>query len=304
MLRYVLMFFGVMALVGCRKEIDLKIPPVDKKLVVEGYIENGDYAWVGLTYSQPYLEPIDLSGFNFDPEYIDKLSEFFAMNALVTVSDGEEIDTLKFGVAPAVLAGGATYPPLRYMGSKIKGKVGGHYELRISVDGQEYSSRTTITKPIVMDSIFFIPNVKNDSLGLIAAYITDDANEVNYYSCYTKRLGKDSDFVNVPFTTMNDKYFNGLSFQIPVHRGRGYDRYEGGEDPDEGQFRRGDTVVIKSVTMDRESFWFWSTLGSSGMGGSPAPANTNVLGGALGAWCGFGVHKHWFICQPTETRGR
>lgn len=300
MLRYVLVFLIVTTLVACRKEIDLKIPSVDKKLVVEGYIENDDYAWVGLTYSQPYLEPIDLSGFNLNPEYIDKLSKFFAMNALVTVSDGEEIDTLKFGVAPAVLAGGATYPPLRYMGRKIKGKIGGHYELKISVDGQEYSSKTTITKPIVMDSIFFIPNAHDDSLGRIVAYITDDVNETNYYSCYVKRLGKDSDFISTLFTTMNDKYFNGLSFQIPIFRGRGYDRYEGGEDPDKGDFRLGDTIVIKSVTMDRESFWFWSTLGSSGMGGSPAPASTNVFGGALGAWCGFGVHKHRFVCQPIE----
>lgn len=297
MSKYITIILIIIFFTGCRKEIDLNIPPVSKKVVVEGYIENGEYSWVGLTYSQPYLEPIDLSGFNTDAEYIDKLSAFFVLNALVTVSNGIEIDTLKFGVSPIVLNGGATYPPLRYMGRKIKGEIGDSYELKISIGDVSYASVTTITKPIVADSIFFKPDINSDSLGSINAFITDDGSTVDYYSCYTKRLGKDSDFVSSRSTTMNDKYFNGLSFQIPIYRGKGFDKYEGGEDPDKGLFRVGDTVIIKSVTMDKESFWFWSTIGSSGMGGSPAPANTNIRGGALGVWCGLGAHKHIFVCK-------
>ncbi|HMQ06586.1 MAG TPA: hypothetical protein PKC30_04750 [Saprospiraceae bacterium] len=59
-----------------------------------------------------------------------------------------------------------------------------------------------------------------------------------------------------------------------------------------GLFTRGDSVVIKRLTLDREHFDFWNTLDFSANSGGHFAFNTRIsfkVEGALGIWGGYAV---------------
>ena len=75
----------ILVFVSCRKDVTIKLPDYQQKVVVEGFIETGSTAVVFLSYSVPYFGDFDYS----TPQ------EAFIKGAFVTLSDGITIDTLK-----------------------------------------------------------------------------------------------------------------------------------------------------------------------------------------------------------------
>ncbi|MBK6523690.1 MAG: DUF4249 family protein [Sphingobacteriaceae bacterium] len=80
---YILITFSSL-LFACRKDVNVKLPDYQEKLVVEGSIETGKVPVVLLSVSVPYFGTFDFT----TPE------KAFVKGAFVTVSDGTIIDTL------------------------------------------------------------------------------------------------------------------------------------------------------------------------------------------------------------------
>ena len=110
-------------------------------------------------------------------------------------------------------------------------------------------------------------------------------------------------FPIAPFgSVFDDKFLNGLSLEIEYNRGE-VGNLEGPDDegPEEGYFKRGDTVVIKFTTIDYLTYLHLRALeDQAATNGSPfaSPGNlpSSVVGG-IGLWAGYGVRLDTVICN-------
>lgn len=277
-----------MVLPACEKEIEIDIPRPDPKIVIEGWIENGQYAEVIITKSAPYFDPIDSA----------TLMNSLVTNAVVTVSDGILSETLTLGFNPEY------YPFIMYRGQSLKGEAGKTYSLTVQVDGMTYTAETEIQEPVILDSVWFALDLNQDSLGYLYAIGTDPAATADYYRVFTKRYGKDAGFVAMLGSTWEDKYFNGQQFTFSIFRGEASFLLEDqSENNDFTYYTIGDTVIVKLSRISLPVYNFWSAAESEIFAGgnpftAPAMIPSNISGGALGVWSGYGSSLDTVVATP------
>jgi hypothetical protein len=258
-MKQLLYIAALLTLIACRKDVELNLPDYTQKIVVEASIETGMPATVYLSYSVPYF-----GEFNYSTP-----QKAFIKKALVVVTDGFTADTLK-ELEPLI--------GYFYQGSKLLGKEGRIYSIKISVDGRIYETSTAISYPARLDSLYFKPSVDNDSLGYMMQTFTEPAGGGDCYRWYAKRLGRD-EFYAAPFNSVfDDKFIDGKTFEFGYNRGRQPDRLEGSAvDPEQGYFKRGDTVVVKFCKIGRREYDFWNTYYQNrSSNGNPFSAPANV----------------------------
>ncbi|MEG1556566.1 MAG: hypothetical protein RR356_07580, partial [Bacteroidales bacterium] len=164
---------------GCQTEIEVDLPDYQTKLVVEGYIENGEVPIVMISKSIPYFSSIDIN-------YL--LKNVLITDAVVTVtaSDGEsEQLTLQYNdKSPYYIA---------YVGKNLKGQLNTDYTLNIKWKDREYSAKTSILHTFDLDSIGFSSSneLYSDTMKSVRALFTDNSAEINYYQFMIKIHGKD-----------------------------------------------------------------------------------------------------------------
>ncbi len=282
--KYFLITVGLLFCTSCTKDIHIETAPFEKKLIIEGYIENDAYAWVVLTTNLAYFDsitPVDLNNIFITDS-----------DATVIVDDGIVFDTLQFEWDSLVLQNKMVWPPVRFVGKKIKGEVGKSYNLKVLYEDKSYTATTSIQQPYHVDSVWFLLDVGQDSLGYIHTLIHDNPAETNYYRYHTKRIGRDFYYTPGLMSIWDDRYFNGMDFEFVLWRGRSIEEDYGDDDPEDTYFRLGDTVSIKSCMMDYNSYWYWKTLGER-----EALSNINPKNSVLGVWCGYGTAYYTFVCE-------
>lgn len=273
----IIVFGSIAIFSACEKEIEIDLPRPDPKIVIEGWIENGQSARVIITKSAPYFDPIDST----------TLANSLVTNATVTVSDGTLSENLTLGFNPEY------FPYIMYMGSTLKGVPGKTYSLTVQVDGATYTSETTILEPLQLDSVWYYVEPGKDSLGYVWAIGSDPGETEDFYRVFSKRLGRDQAFVPMIGSTWEDKYFNGQEFTFSVFRGEASYLIDNQTDSDEfGLFRIGDTIVIKLARIPQPIYEFWSAAEAETFAGgnpfsTPALIPSNIKGGALGVWSGY-----------------
>lgn len=243
---------------SCRKDIKVKLPEYKQKLVVEASIETNGYALVMLSYSIPFFGDFDFT----------QPTNAFVKGALVTVSDGVLTDTLK------ELDPNTGYI---YFGTKVKGQLGKSYQLRVELNGNTYTADTYIYPPVALDSLYF--KGEKDSLGLIWAHLTEPAGLGNNYRWFAKRIPKDAYFA-APFNSVfDDKFVDGKDFHFAYDRGpQPNDVQDYKDDPEQGFYKRGDTVVVKFCTIGRKEFLFWNSYYlNKASNGNPFSAPSNIM---------------------------
>jgi len=272
--------------VSCEKEIDVVLPDVEQKIVVDGGITVGEPAAVTLTWSAGYFDPIDSAS----------LLSYVITNATVTVTDGTTTDTLHITLDPDLPI------PIVYRGANVLGQIGRTYVLTVVADGKTVTSTTTIPNPVPLDSVWFKPEIPGDSLGFAWAHLTDPAGYGNGYRWYTMRLHEDPTFM-APFgSTFDDNFIEGESFDFaynrPVDPGS-----TAPEDNDNrrGYFITGDTIAVKFCAIGQAEANFFRTyeIEVSNNGNpfaSPGVIESNVEGG-LGIFCGYSPSYDTIICQ-------
>jgi len=268
---------------SCYEGLDFDEYAYQSKLVVDGWIENGDYPTVVLTRSAAYFSTIDSVA----------LRKLAVTRAKVTVSDGEteEILTLKKNEG--------YYPPYIYQGNELTGKANRTYWLKVELEGKVYEATTTIPPPVQVDAVWWEPAPENDSLGIVKVRFTDDKDMENYYRVFTKKVGENSRFIPVYLSAIGDRYFNGETFTFSVLRGP-----ESLSDiHDDIYFRRGDAIEVKVAAIDCAHFDFWRTLErelytvGNPFSSSGNEVLSNISGDALGVWGGYNSSVHGLIAE-------
>ena len=270
-------------LISCEQEITIDLPEYKPKLVVEGFIESGGFPMVTLSKSVEYFAPVDSNTLR---------NLYIGNEATVIVYSKDEADTLncmEFGKYKF------------FVGNKFKGEVGQSYRLKVLYDGKVYTATTTIPYPVPLDSIKFYPDpdVGGDSLGFLWLYVKDPDTLGNYYRIFTKTFGVDQVFVHPRMSVDEDKFFNGQQMEFSVYHGKNMftnqDTGQTGGVKKWYHFEMGDSVVVKGCSMDRAHFLFWRTVeqqiqSNGNPFASPVTPYTNIVGGALGIWGGYGVY--------------
>jgi len=271
---------------SCEKEIKLNLPEQTRKLVVEGWIEQNQYPVVILTKSSSYFDSITQAA----------LLGSIVTDATVKVSDGVTTEQL-------VLSTVSFFPLIAYTGSTLKGEIGKTYTLSIDWQGNNYSAVTTIEKTAKWDSLWFELNPNDDSLGNVYGKATDDGTVYNYYRAFTKILHVDSDFVPIYGSVWDDKFFSGQTLIGQLYHGMASNIISPDENNKRGMYYKlGDSVVTRLSTMDYPSFAFWKAAESEIFStGNPFSSTTvvptNIVGGALGCWCGYGSTYDTIVCK-------
>lgn len=268
-------FVLLLSLVSCTEDINLSIVGGEEKIVIEGTIENGKPAKVIITRSSPVSKTIDANS-------------ILVTDAKVYVSDGVITDTLQLGIDSS-----ASFP-LVYSGSTLIGMPNQTYFLTVEADGKTFTAITTIPQPVALDSVYWKPQPPRDTLGWAWAYFSEPAGLGHAYKWYAKQPG-DRRYLAPSGSTFDDKFIDGKSFEFAYNRPSDPTAPEPVDTDDDTRwyYRNTDTVFIKFCTIDSKTAKFYTTFEAAQQTNgnpfaSPVTIISNINGGGLGVWAGFG----------------
>jgi len=288
--RTLLLLFVVLLLqTSCEKEVNINLSTGEPKLVIEGQIENGGFPIVVITKSIGYFSRIDLS----------TLENSFVHDAIVEVSDGTTkirlreyaLDTGFGGTNKFFLYTIDTSSP----GSQnFRGVFEKQYQLTILHEGKTYEAFTKIPNVRPIDSLWFrrpSGEPKFETSMLMYVKFTDPDTPGNFLRYFTRR--NNELFLPSFNSVFEDDIVNGTTIDSLLLTA-GYNRTKEPNLDSLGVFFRGDTVTVRWSAIDRGVYDFFRTYEyATGTIGNPfaAPVNvqTNIRGGALGVWVGYGT---------------
>ncbi len=272
--------------VSCNKiDISKSIQP-ESKVVVEGWIEEGDVPRVILSNSIPISTVVDSS----------TVLSYSIRSAKITVSDGEKTEVLRLRTNYERI------PPYIYYGSDIIGKVGGKYSLKIEYLDKIISATTSIPRSVPILSANYEKENPSDIKGYISIQFDDPVNEQNFYQIQTKLIHQDSLFIPALFGNLSDAKFNTNTVAIKFFRGRSFSVNDTAMY--KPYFEDGDEIYVKLRTMNEAGYNFWNSWQNEIINGqSPIFPNTKSLRsnieGGIGIWEGYG-HQTVLVRTPKK----
>lgn len=287
-LKYIFISIFTLVTFSCERYIDIDLPEPKPMLVVDGYIDHGDFARITISRSFPYFSQIDLTN-------ISSLQDIFVTNASVFLSDGTITDSLVFTIDPN------SFPPVYFKGTNpaLIGQAGKTYFLTIYAEGDTITSYTTIPPLVYLDSIYWKPDPIEPYKGLGWGHFTDPDTLGNIYRLFTKRQGYP---YYVEVGSLSDKNFNGTSTSFSFGRPDPLPSYLPNNLPEDTArffFVRGDTISVKFCTIDFRSYEYIRTYTSAAASfGNPFAAPTFIksnVNGAFGGFVGYGATFYQYI---------
>ena len=268
---------------SCEKNINFDLKYAEPVLVVDAQIENGQAPTVALSTSLSFFSAISA----------EILANSFVHNADVTMSNGTLTHKLKEYTVPVGNGYFISYYSIdsSNLATAFVGEFNKQYNLTIKVNGQVYTSKTTIP-PLakIFDSLWVKgppPNVDTSKRILMVRAI-DPPGLGNYVRYYTKK--NSGRFLPGFNSVFNDEVIDGTTYQGQVDPG--VDRNQPTPTGDDKFFARGDTLSFKLSNIDKASFTFWNTweFNQQSIGNpfsQPGKVIGNISNGALGAFCGY-----------------
>ena len=260
-------------MISCAKD-DLSVQSsLESKVVVEGWIEEDDYAQVLLSSSIPVTDAIDTTN----------VLNHVIRSAKITISDGEYSEVLR------VKNDKNRVPPFVYYGTILKGEAGKEYSLKIEYLNRKVEAVTTIPKSIELKSADYIKKNATDTTGYVFVKFDDPIDEKNYYQIATKIDGEEPIFVPSFYGNLDDENFMGSSISVQINRGvilfpkTKFTPY----------FADGDLIYVKLRTQNKETLDFWNSWQNEIVNArNPIyPSNTSLksnIKGGIGIWAGYG----------------
>lgn len=251
------------AIAACSTDNTEDIKP---KLVVEGWIESGEFPIVMITST---VTP------TAEAQKVEDLSKHIERWAKVSISDGEE-EVILTG-----LISSRYFPPYYYTTGRMRGEVGKTYKLSVDVKGVHAEAYATIPNPLPISDLQPVPYGTGDSLYLLNARF----NANTHYKFFTRIIKTDD--VYVPAITGMAVNQEGAT-EVTIRPGNSLGRPE-----KRPAFRKGETVWVKLCTMDASMYNMWKTLDDL-IYLSTTPfftIDTNLPGnvdGAIGYFAGYG----------------
>ncbi|MDA6070956.1 DUF4249 domain-containing protein [Flavobacterium sp. AC] len=283
MKKYILFLFTLVA-VSCSKD-DFSEKSIESKIVVEGWIEEGDYAQVLLSSSIPVTDAIDSTN----------VLNHVIRSAKITISDGETSEVLR------VKNDKNRVPPFVYFGSTLMGEAGKEYSIKIEYLNRVVQAVTTIPKSVKLKSAEYIKKNAADTTGYIFVKFDDPVNEKNYYQIATKIDKEEPVFVPVFYGNLDDKNFKESSVTVQVNRGillfpkTKFTPY----------FADGDLIHVKLRTQNKDALDFWNSWQNEIVNSKNPiyPSNTSLksnIKGGIGIWAGYGQSTLTVKTPPTK----
>jgi hypothetical protein len=281
---YILIF--CLTCMACQKNVDPEIPPFEDQLVVDGSIFINEVAKVKLSNSFDYFGKFD-SATVFGKIITD---------AIVTISDGtksERLNLLPIFYKNRVI-------DIAFLGNPftgIKGEAGKSYTLTIEYKNKTYTSSSSIIAPVELDSAWFDfkkRGDKNEELGFMKVKFIEPNPLGDFYRSFTKRVTKDSVFLTYFNSVFEDKFINGISFDLnytrplPANSSATED-----EDYRRRHYNINDTVILNFCRIGRKEFDYFSSVANNiSANGNPfsTPYNilSNISNGGIGIFCAYG----------------
>jgi hypothetical protein len=243
-----------------------------------------------LTRSIGYFSKVDLK----------TLQNSFIHDAVVKVSNGSREVTLReynFDSSSGNTAARFYFYTLDYDDPDARdfaGELDKSYTLTIVAEGRTYTSTTKIPNPKGVDSVVAVapretPAKAPTAMQLVVYYSDPDTpgNAVRYF---TRRNSEP--YYPGPSSVFDDQVVNGSrNSQYPLQAGSPRSNVDFSDST--GYIFPGDTVTLKWAAIDRGVFNFYQTfeyaVGTVGNPfSSPINVQTNIRGGALGIWAGYG----------------
>ena len=267
-----LLFLFILMVTSCSKD-DFGERSTESKIVVEGWIEEGDYAQVLLSSSIPVTDVIDSTN----------VLNHVIRSAKITISDGETSEVLR------VKNDKNRVPPFVYYGSTLKGEAGKEYSLKIEYLNRVVEATTKIPKSVAIKSAEYVKKVDSDTTGYVFVKFDDPLNEKNYYQIATRIEGEEPIFVPSFYGNLDDKNFSTTAVSVQINRGvllfpkTKFTPY----------FADGDLIHVKLRTQNKEALDFWNSWQNEIVNSrNPIyPANTSLksnIKGGIGIWAGYG----------------
>ncbi|REH00247.1 DUF4249 domain-containing protein [Flavobacterium aquicola] len=263
----------LIVMISCSRENYVESTEGESKIVIEGWIEQGDVPQVILSRSIPIDAVIDST----------TIFDYFIRSAKVTVSDGEKEEVL------SVKSNEDRVPPYVYSGSKMIGEVGKTYVLKVQYLNRNIEAATSIPSVVSIKSAKYVKANPADTTGFVYLEFDDLVNEKNYYQIETRLDTVEPIFVPALYGNLNDENFSSSSVSLQVSRGI----YVFSKTKYKPYFTDGDLIYVKLRTMSKPGFDFWNSWQNEVVNGrSPIfPASTSLksnIKGAIGIWAGYG----------------
>lgn len=267
-----LLFLFVLVAVSCSKD-DFSEQTIESKIVVEGWIEEGDYAQVLLSSSIPVTGVIDSTN----------VLNHVIRSAKITISDGQNSEVLR------VKNDKNRVPPFVYFGSTLLGEAGKEYSIKIEYLNRVVQAVTTIPKSVKLKSAEYIKNNAADTTGYVFVKFDDPVNEKNYYQIATKIDKEEPIFVPAFYGNLDDKNFTASEVSVQINRGvllfpkTKFTPY----------FADGDLIYVKLRTQNKDALDFWNSWQNEIVNSKNPiyPSNTSLksnIKGGIGIWAGYG----------------
>jgi hypothetical protein len=280
-LPYYFLIISFVLLSACNVDYDSNEP---SQLVVEGWIDNGDFPMVFVTRSVPISD---------EYQDISELGQYLERWAKVTISDGEREEVMVGRLNSSY------YPPFYYTTSYMRGEPGKTYRLHVeSSKGLTADAETSITpETAVIDSFWVTPVEGNDTLYQLHAHINLEASTAQYFKVFTQTN------LNI-YTTLSsmfgvfsrDMIGNG---DIIINKGRK------NLDKDYiSSFSINDTVQVKLAALSEAQYHFWRSFEDMiSLSRNPLfPATDNMpsnVSTGMGCWFGY-TSNHYYV--PIRSR--
>ncbi|MGQ1946113.1 DUF4249 family protein [Geofilum sp. OHC36d9] len=285
----------VLAFISCTNDIDLGQPDYESKIVVDGYIENGQYAHIYLTMSSPFLTHYDSAS----------IAATFLNYAKITLSSSkgqEEVLT--------IFKGDASFPPFVYRSISIKGEVGVRYDIKVETGGKTATATTTIPQPPVVSDAGY--RVMSDSTGIPAYTVLSSDRQPIYLFPRVRSALANENYHPSQYGCVKIDPGEGLVLhklyrvrEIRVYLFDSNNSYYNSSYP-EYEYALNDTIslipgavdsisyrVIKSFFEDVEALEDPFSFNGSSM-------ETNIEGG-IGRWTGIGISRPiTIVSRPAE----
>ncbi|MXO03840.1 DUF4249 domain-containing protein [Flavobacterium sp. HBTb2-11-1] len=268
-----LFFLLALIFVSCSNDDVKTEKSLESKIVVEGWIEEGDFANVLLSTSIPVTDVIDSTN----------VLNHVIRSAKITISDGVTSEVLR------VKNDKNRVPPFVYFGSSLKGEAGKEYSLKIEYLNRIIEAVTIIPKSVALKSADYIKRNPADTTGYVFVKFDDPSDQKNYYQIATKIEGEEPIFVPSFYGNLDDKNFENPAVSVQINRGvilfpkTKFTPY----------FADGDLIHVKLRTQTKESLDFWNSWQNEIVNSQNPiyPANislkSNIKGG-IGIWSGYG----------------
>lgn len=262
----ILAVFFLLFLAGaCTERINVDLDSSYIRLVVDGGLTTDSLQRsVTLSKSASYF-------YNQPPELVS--------GALVTLSDGSFLDTLKENLPYSR----GTY----FLDSGFRGVIGKTYTLMIELpekigDFTEYSSSCKIMKVPRLDSIkaHFLPNYGKKGVWTISIYAQEPGDEMNFYMLKWYRNGVLMSDSIKKWSTSDDKYFNGSYIN-------GLTAFYINQNHPWEAISPGDTIMVQMSGITKEYYDFIQQVQQAGIqipffSGPPANVEGNISNGGVG----------------------